>query len=174
MGAYPGSLTTQGRVEQELKAHASLATPDDCHLRSSNAVIGHPTDGDIGHLEDLLIDDHAWAIRYLVVNTSNWWGGHRVLVPPEWITDVSWPEARISVDLTRQAVKNAPPYESAAGVDRQLEQAIYEHYDRPGYWITSTTQRRRRNEARHAGVTPVDAGRRGTANTQLGANDFRP
>jgi hypothetical protein len=43
MGAYPGTLTTQGRVEEDLKAHATHATPtpDHCHLRSSNAVIGH-------------------------------------------------------------------------------------------------------------------------------------
>ena len=63
-------------------------TPDDCHLRSSNAVIGHhieATDGEIGHVEDLLVDDYTWAIRYLLVGTGNWWNGHRVLVPPERI-----------------------------------------------------------------------------------------
>ena len=113
MGAYPGSLTTEDRIEEELKGHAdsATATPDDCHLRSSNAVIGHhieATDGDIGHVEDLLVDDHTWAIRYLIVDTSNWWGGHRVLVAPRWITDVSWSEAKVSVDLTRQAVRDAP------------------------------------------------------------------
>ena len=127
MGAYPGSLTTEGRIEEELKAHGTHATstPDDCHLRSSNAVIGHhieATDGDIGHLEDLLVDDHTWAIRYLIVNTSNWWGGHRVLVAPHWIKDVSWSEAKVSVDLTRQAVKDAPPYESAAQLESTRDQ----------------------------------------------------
>ena len=62
MGAYPGSLTAQGRIEQDLKAHGTHVTPDDCHLRSSNAVIGShitATDGDIGHLEDLLVEDHT-------------------------------------------------------------------------------------------------------------------
>ena len=63
-GRYPGSLTAQGRIEEDLKAHGTHATPtpDDCHLRSSNAVIGHhikATDGDIGHLEDLLVDDYT-------------------------------------------------------------------------------------------------------------------
>jgi sporulation protein YlmC with PRC-barrel domain len=155
MGAYPGSLTTQGRVEEDLKAHAIHVTPipDDCHLRSSNAVIGHhikATDGDIGHLDDLLVDDYTWAIRYLIVDTSNWWGGHHVLVAPKWITDVSWPEAKVSVDLTRQAVKDAPPYDSATQVDRQREQGLYEHYGRPGYWITETPQRRPLASAHHA------------------------
>jgi hypothetical protein len=123
MGAPPGSLTTEGRIEQELKAHrtqVARAPGDDCHLRSSNAVIGHhieATDGAIGQLEDLLVDDHTWAVRYLIVDTSNWWGGH-VLVAPERITDVSWSKATVSVDLTRQAVKDAPPYDLVAPLDR--------------------------------------------------------
>ena len=89
MGAYPGSLTAEDRIEEQLKGprdSVATPTPNDCHLRSSNAVIGHhigATDGEIGHLEDLLIDDHTWAIRYLIVNTSNWWSGHRVLVSPD-------------------------------------------------------------------------------------------
>jgi sporulation protein YlmC with PRC-barrel domain len=146
MGAFPGFLTTQGRIEEHLKAQADApGVPDDCHLRSTNAVIGNhisATDGEIGHLEDLLVDDYSWAIRYLVVNTSNWWGGHRVLVAPGWIESVSWSEAKVSVDLTRQAVKDAPPYESTVELDRQREQAIYEHYDRPGYWTLIASQGR--------------------------------
>ena len=124
-----------------MKAHRAhtTGTPDDCHLRSSNAVIGHhieATDGDIGHVEDLLVDDYTWAITHLIVATSNWWGGQRVLIAPQWIKDVSWSEAKVSVDLTRQAVKDAPPYDSAAQLDRQPEQGIDEHHGRPGYWTT--------------------------------------
>jgi hypothetical protein len=85
---------------------------------------------------DLLVDDETWAIRYLILDTSNWWGGHRVLVTPRWIDAVSWSDAKVSVDLTRQAVKDAPPYDSAAQLRRQQEQALHEHYGRPGYWTT--------------------------------------
>ena len=165
MGAYPGSLTTEGRIEEELKAHRThpARAPDDCHLRSSNAVIGHhidATDGAIGHVEDLLVDDHTWAIRYLIVDTRNWWGGQHVLVAPQWITDVSWSEATVSVDLTRQAVKDAPLYDSAAELDRRQEQRIYEHYERPGYWtarLPEAQRRRRSSTVRH--IAP-DARRR--------------
>ena len=141
LGAYPGSLTAERRFEEELRARRRSAprTTEDCHLRSSRVVIGyhvHATDGDIGHVEDLLVDDFTWAIRYLVLNTSNWWTGHQVLVTPHWIETVSWPEAKVYVDLTRHAVKNAPPYHSAALLDRQQEEALYAHYGRPGYWTT--------------------------------------
>jgi hypothetical protein len=50
----------------------------------------HASDGDIGHVGGLLVDDETWAIRYLIVNTSTWWLGHQVLVAPQWIQNVSW------------------------------------------------------------------------------------
>lgn len=111
---------------------------DDIHLRSFQAVIDyhiHATDGDIGHIQDLIIDEETWAIRYMIVNTSNWWLGRQVLIPPHWIQDVSWLDAKASVNLTRQEVKDAPPYNPAMQVDRKMEMYIYNHYGRPGYWM---------------------------------------
>jgi hypothetical protein len=50
----------------------------------------HATDGEIGHIEDFLIDDETWAIRYLVIDTRNWWPGKRILISPRWIERVGW------------------------------------------------------------------------------------
>src|SRR5438094_8888942 len=146
MGAYPGSLTTEDRIAEELKNHRtqSKGRPDDCHLRSGNAVIGHhieANDGEIGHVKDLLVDDHTWAIRYLIVDTSNWWGGHHVLVAPRWMRDVSWPESKVSVDLTRQVIQHAPEYDSAAQFVQQWERRIDEYYDRFAYPTIKTARR---------------------------------
>ena len=88
MGAYPGGLTLEGQIEADMKSRGTRAASpsDDCHLRSCHAVIGHhihATDGDIGHVEDFLVDEQTWAIRYLIVGTSHsWWGGHRVSSRP--------------------------------------------------------------------------------------------
>jgi hypothetical protein len=161
MGAYPGGLTAGDTINEQLRtatAHPPR-TPDDCHLRSSNAVIGYQvraTDGDIGHLDDLLVDDQTWAIRYLIVDTHRWWSGRRVLVAPRWIDDVSWSAATVSVDLTRHAIKGAPPYESEKQLDRQREQALHDHYDRPGYWTGHTRAR----QAPRSVPDAVHAGRR--------------
>jgi hypothetical protein len=94
----------------------------------------HASDGDIGHVKDMLIDDESWMVRYLIVATSNWWFGHQVLIAPQWIHDVSWPDAKVSVNLTRQAVQDAPPYEPAVQLDRAREAGIHKHYGRAGYW----------------------------------------
>jgi sporulation protein YlmC with PRC-barrel domain len=68
--------------------------PDrDAHLQTATAVMGYAVqteDGKIGHVEDVLVDDQAWAIRYLVVDTENRWVGKRVLVSPAWLTHVTW------------------------------------------------------------------------------------
>lgn len=123
--------------EAFMRAEAVRHHDEDSHLRSSEAVKDyhiHASDGDIGHVQGLLVDEETWAIRYIIVNTSNWWLGHQVLIPPQWIQDVSWSDAKVSVNLTRQAVKDAPAYDAAAQLDRKQEAGIYEHYGRPGYW----------------------------------------
>ncbi len=110
---------------------------DDPHLRSVDAVLRyhvHALDGDIGHVNGLIVDVKNWVIRYLVVNTSDWWFGHDVLIASQWINDISWLEATVSVDIHRQAVKEAPVYDTAVPFDRQLEQRLHQHHGRPGYW----------------------------------------
>jgi hypothetical protein len=47
----------------------------DHHLRSTHAVSGYniqALDGDLGRLEDFIIDDGTWTIRYLIINTGTW------------------------------------------------------------------------------------------------------
>ena len=85
-------------------------------------------------MQGFLVDDSTWSIRYLIVNTSNWWVGHKVLVSPEWIQDVSWAESYVNVSIDRQAIKDAPAYDENAPFDRDNERAIYSHYGRKIYW----------------------------------------
>lgn len=146
-GAYP-SMTLPGfaTAMQERLVPTEQAFTDldarrnqneDPHLRRCKEVMNyhiHATDGDIGHVQGMLIDDETWIVRYLIVATSNWWFGHQVLIAPQWIHDVSWPDAKVSVNLTRQAVQAAPPYEPALQLDRAREAGIYKHYGRAGYW----------------------------------------
>ncbi len=130
-----------GADEAYARADAAQHQHDDPHLRSCKEVMDYhigATDGDIGHVQGMLVDEETWAIRYIIVNTSNWWLGHQVLIAPQWIQDVSWSDATVSVNLTRQAVKDAPPYDSAAQLDRDQEIGIHEHYGRIGYWTTET------------------------------------
>jgi len=108
----------------------------DPHLRSTQAVTGHhlqAVDGEIGHIEDLIIDDVTWASRYLVVDTKNWWPGRHVLIAPQWIERVSWEESKVFVNLERKMIKGAPAYMPAA-LNREYELKLYRHYGCFEYW----------------------------------------
>jgi len=146
---FPGAMLTStaysasgadylaGQVERERRSRDARRDNDDPHLRSCKTVTGYhisAVDGEIGHLQGLLVDEESWAIRYLIVNTSNWWLGHLVPIAPSWIDDVSWHERQITVDLTRRAIQESPPYDSAHVPDRPLETLVHEHYGRHGYW----------------------------------------
>ncbi len=83
----------------------------DSHLRSTQEVIGYniqALDGEIGHVEDFLIDDANWAIHSMIVATGHLWSGKNVLVPPKSIQRVSWEESKIFVNLSRSEVMAEP------------------------------------------------------------------
>jgi hypothetical protein len=145
LASYPAGLTvdreavTEGEV---LRARAGKESPDS-HLRSTDEVTGYhieASDGEIGHVEDFLVDDETWAIRYLEVDTRNWWPGKKVLVSPQWIDNVSWPDSKVYVDLSRETIKNGPEYIESIPVTREFEKRLYDHYGRPAYWLQKSEQ----------------------------------
>jgi len=85
-----------------------------------------------------VIDDEAWAIRYMEVATRNWWPGKKVLVSPAWIERVSWADSRVFVGLSRDAIQNGPEYIEAEPITREYENRLYFHYGRPPYWLHDT------------------------------------
>ena len=130
----------QQTTEQEdryTRSPAEVAREEhaDPHLRSCAAITGyhfHASDGEIGRVSGMLIDDETWAVRYLIVDTSNWWLGHHALVEPEWIKAVSWAEGTVSVRLTRQAVKDAPVYKPGQSITPDDEARLHQHYQNSG------------------------------------------
>lgn len=108
--------------------------PGDVHLRSTRDVRGyeiHGSDEAIGHVEDFLVDDETWQVKYLVVDTRNWWPGRKVLVAPDWATRISWEERRVYLDMPREAIRTSPEWDPAAAVDAEYETLLRDHYRRP-------------------------------------------
>jgi hypothetical protein len=133
LGTLPGNLAHEKKMDTEFREQPG----DEPHLRSAKEVTGYyieAEDGDIGHVEDFIIDDETWEIRYMVVDTKNWWPGKKVLVSPDWIDTVSWSDSRVYVDLSRDAIKSGPEFDPNT-LNRDYEARLHKHYDRPGYWI---------------------------------------
>jgi hypothetical protein len=124
-----------GRVAEELAARERQS--HDPNLRSARAVSGYgirAIDGDLGHVEDFLVDEHDWAIRYLIVDPRSWWPGAHVVVGTDWIHGVSWHEAVVEVEVTRDAVRNAPRWDPATPFGREEEAQLHAHHGRTAYW----------------------------------------
>jgi len=105
----------------------------DSHLRSCSALVGchmHATDGDAGRISNMLVDETSWAIRYLVIDTSNWWAGQQVLIPPQWVTQVNWATSTARIKLGCQTIKSSPRYESSDQLNGMQEAMLHRHYGR--------------------------------------------
>lgn len=139
---YWGALEPVGAIVPSLPAVAMDEIGDDPrvdpHLRSTREVIDYyiqARDGDIGHVEDFIIDDALWVMRYMVVDTRNWWPGKKVLVAPQWITEIRWGDAQVQVDMTREQIKSSPEFDPTAPVNRVYEERLFDYYGRPKYWL---------------------------------------
>ncbi len=139
-GDTPGAAAAQPAEEarrREEEIADRLRSREDPHLRSVEAVTGyhiHATDGEIGHVEDFLVEDADWSIRYLVVDTKNWWPGKKVLISPRSVREIQWTMKLVNLDVDRQTVKDGPAYDPLTNVDQDYEQHFHSYYDdhRPG------------------------------------------
>ena len=112
------------------------------HLRSVKEIRGYRiegSDGEIGHVDDFIVDDKTWTVRYLIIDTSDWWFGKRVLVSPTWIDRVTWSDREVLVGMSRDAVQNSPAWRGIVALDREYEAALHAHYERPAYWAGDHT-----------------------------------
>jgi hypothetical protein len=137
--ALPGTIGPPGRKTSAASAAAKTATAEenDAHLRSSREVVGYhvqATDGAIGHVDDFIVDNDDWSIRYLVVDTKNWLPAKKVIVSPAWVNRVDWAEHVVRVDLSRAQVEGSPEFDPTAPVNREYEARLYDYYGRPCYW----------------------------------------
>ncbi len=116
------------------------ANPEDAHLRSIKHVSGYhveASDESIGHVDGFIFDCESLVIRYLIVDTRNWWpGGRKVLVATHWIDRIDWNERKVHTTLTRKAVKASPEYRESVALDRQYETRLHEAYGLEGYWTS--------------------------------------
>src|SRR5271156_1136730 len=137
MGGYgymPGGTTESpylGPRRREEEIADTQRDDDDPHLRSIEAVTGyhiHASDGEIGHVEDFLLDDADWSIRYLVVDTKNWWPGKKVLVSSRSAGEIDWLERLVNLDVERQRIKDSPPYDPTMTIDRAYDEKVLTYY----------------------------------------------
>jgi hypothetical protein len=139
MSGYIGSygmtpFPVSGSNDQKFEIAAAERNINSSTLCSVEVVTGYhieARDGDLGHIEDFLVEDGDWSIHFLVVDTRNWWVGKRVLISPKSVLDIDWQERMVTLDVDRQKVKDSPAYDPSTTVDKAFEQQFHRHYGLP-------------------------------------------
>lgn len=139
LGTYPiAPSALRSDYTERHETRAAEVDPEDVHLRSTHTVTGYhvqASDDNIGHIEDFIFDTGSWVVRYVVVDTRNWWpGGRRVLVATRWIDRIDWSGRKVHTTLTRRAVETSPVYDPSLVIDREYEIRLHDAHGRTGYW----------------------------------------
>jgi hypothetical protein len=139
--AYWGSSSLWGTLPRIINDPVEVSPPRghawDPHLRSALSIDGshiQAKDGEIGHVYDFVLDDEHWAIRYMIVDTHNWWLGKKGIISPRWIDRVSWNESKVFLGLTCDAIEHSPEYREKVLLNKDYEIDLHEHYERKVYW----------------------------------------
>lgn len=68
------------------------------------------TDGEIGGVSDLIVDDQEMKLRYLVIDTGNWLPGKKVVLSTAWISRVAPERDTVVMNIEKKRIQEAPEY----------------------------------------------------------------
>lgn len=129
-----GYAAVQADVAAEI---ASAREQPGTNLISLKELTGYgiiAKDGSLGHVEDFVVDDQDWRIRYLIVDTANWWPGKKMMLGISWMDSVNWWDNDVHIGLSREEIRQSPEYDPATSLNREYETKIHDFYGRPRYW----------------------------------------
>ncbi|SDZ80767.1 PRC-barrel domain-containing protein [Pedobacter hartonius] len=100
-GFYGGAGVSEQHTNQQ---------SSDPHLLSTDDVTGyeiHATDGNIGTVEDFIVDERTWSLSFLIVYIGNWFPGKKIILSPKRITEMKLHDSSLEIDLSTNAIKDS-------------------------------------------------------------------
>jgi sporulation protein YlmC with PRC-barrel domain len=120
------------------------------HLRSKREVLGYSihanTGGEVGTLEDFIIEDTLWGVHNAVVALKET-PSRSILLSPDAIRSISWRGKAAWVNLSRPELEKHPDFNPAQPVNRDKESRLYDYYGRPIYQVPPMVAERKGPEA---------------------------
>lgn len=150
-GSGPMGSASDRTIEKEVDV-IEENTRSDPHLRSTRAVRGYSIeaiDGSVGHVEDFLLDDRGWSVRYLIADTKNWLPGKKVILPLNTLRAIEWESGTVRVDLTRDLIKSSPQYDAEGRNASDYTDQLEKHF--ADYRRDAAAARQRRSSSGQVG-----------------------
>jgi hypothetical protein len=118
-------------------SRASILSVVDAHLRSADEIIGYylqARDGQLGQVDDILVDETHWAVRFLAIAIRNWWSVKKFTIPANWLAQIRGDEHVVCVSRSRDDIKNATDRTSgpSVGLARDLRSRAWAERDVEG------------------------------------------
>jgi sporulation protein YlmC with PRC-barrel domain len=129
----PYPIHMNNDVEKENHNSDRDVSDNDPNLRSTKKVVGYTiqaTDGEIGQVEDFMINHKTWTIDFMEVETGNWFPGKKVLISPKWIIEINWKTASVFVKASEEQLRNSPEYLPTQEVSDSYESNLVNYYGR--------------------------------------------
>jgi len=127
-----GALPIFVKLDQEGRRVSSYILKGDPHLQSFMDVSGYDAQAEyhekIGHLESFYMDENTWIISYMLINSHKLNSGNKILISPYWVSEVSWDDSKIFVDLTIEAIKNCPEFDYSKSIGIDYEAKLCQYY----------------------------------------------
>ncbi len=133
-----GMYSRGARLEPRQDDVTENKLPGDPHLRSIKHVAGYKiraTDDDLGHVEDFIVDDTTWEVRYMVVDTAPLWFGKKVLISPLWVQEVDWSGRAVEVSLSADDIETSPEWDGSTPIDPDYDDKLFVHYSKTTYVV---------------------------------------
>ncbi|TDE18100.1 PRC-barrel domain containing protein [Dyadobacter psychrotolerans] len=137
-GIWAGGMGTSGMMMSpslplETAVHEKLHSEEaiNPHLRSTDHVTGYnikAIDGEVGDVEDFVIDEGTWKLAFMVVDTGNWFPGKKVLISPNWIKDIQWDTSDVMVNASVKQIKDSPEYDANTYLSDGYETNLHTYY----------------------------------------------
>ena len=104
------------------------------HLRSMQELLGYSvytTDGEVGIIEDFIIEDTLWGVHYAVVALKRP-VLRSILLSPESIRSISWSGKALWVNHSLLELETNPDFDPEAPVNED-DHGLYDYHGRPAH-----------------------------------------
>lgn len=84
-----------------------------------------------GSVEDLIVDDSNWKIRWLVTGTGRAPSARKVMVKPDAVAGTPVGRRELRLNMTWNQLEHSPDYDPSAPINRRYEPHFYDLRGRP-------------------------------------------
>jgi sporulation protein YlmC with PRC-barrel domain len=128
------SLTKEWMMQRNMAADKISSGPN---LHSSQTITGYhiiTREEEVGFVENMIVDDKNWMIRYLVIDANFGLESKKILIAPDWIDTINWHERDMSVNIATKKMSECPTFDLSMPIRREYENLLYEHFECKKYW----------------------------------------